>query len=75
MTDRPTLSCTLDRFDNGQAVLEFGNRQTLTIARRYLPKDAKEGLVLQVELLTDRLATKRRENLAKAILEEILNGE
>jgi hypothetical protein len=66
---------TIDRFENGLAVLELDHNQNLTVAKRNLPKGVKEGDVLQVEFLTDELATKRKENLAKAMLEEILKGD
>lgn len=68
------LTCTIDRLENGQAVLDFGSYGSLTLAKKHLPKTAKEGDALTVELLTDQAATKRRENLARAILEEILNS-
>lgn len=68
------LQCSVDRFENGHAVLDFGACGTLTVARRHVPKNCKEGDSLLVELLTDEAATKRRKHLAKAILEEILNG-
>lgn len=66
---------TIDRFENGLAVLELDHNQTLTVAKRNLPKGVKEGDVLEVEFLTNELATKRKANLAKAMLEEILKGE
>lgn len=69
------LSCTINRFENGQVVLDFGSYGSLTLAKKHLPKTAKQGDVLTVELLTDQAATKRKENLARAILEEILNGK
>lgn len=74
MTQPETLQCTIDELGPGKVVLEFDNRQTLVVPKKYLPPEIKEGLVLQVEFLTDALATKRRKNLARAILEEILNG-
>lgn len=70
-----TLQCTLDRFENGHAVLDFGTYGTLTVAKRYVPKDCKEGEAFLVEFLTSQAATRRRENLARAMLEEILNGK
>ena len=69
------LTAIIDKFDNGIAVLEFSHNQTLTISKKYLPKDTKEGDALQVELLSDNQITKRKQNLAKAILEELLNSK
>ncbi len=69
-----TLECTVDRFENGFAVLEFPKKQHITVAKKYLPRALKEGDVLKVEFLTDALASRRREHLARALLEEIFNG-
>ncbi len=65
--------CTIDRVENGRYVLDFGKGQQLVVAKKFLPRGAKSGDVLRVELMTDRLAKKRQENLARALLEEILN--
>lgn len=68
-----TLTCTIDRIELAKAVLEFENRQQLVVSKKFLPKNLAEGAVLRVEFLTDELATERRQNLARAVLEEILN--
>lgn len=65
------LLVTIDRFEGNQAVLEIEG-QTLIIPCRYLPSKISEGDVLTIEFLTKELATKKREDLARAILEEIL---
>lgn len=75
------LTCVVDRFENGLAVLSFGKPldsargrgQEIVVAKRFLPNRAKEGTVLRVELLTLEQAEKRRANLARAILKEILH--
>ncbi|MFY9484417.1 MAG: DUF3006 domain-containing protein [Patescibacteria group bacterium] len=69
-----TLQCTVDRFENGLVVLGFSRGEQLTIAKKYLPRGIKVGDYLSVEFLTDELAAKRREHLARAMLEEIFNG-
>ncbi len=73
------LTCTLDRFENGQAVLIFQysplNRAELVLPRRYLPKKAKEGDIMHVDFYLEKDAAERQKNLAGKILEEILNGE
>lgn len=75
----PLLTCTIDRFEGAKAVLRFnlGNndRQELIVSQNYLPKDTKEGEVLNIELLTSHQAKNRQTNLAKEILKEILNGK
>jgi len=48
--------------------------QRLKIAQKFLTADVKKGDTLQVEFLTSRQVEKRQKNLAKAILEEILNN-
>lgn len=68
------LSCTLDRWVNGRAVLRFEDGQELAIPRRYLPKDTPEGTVFLIDIKTEEIATKAREELARAILKEILGG-
>jgi len=70
-----TLQCTVDRFESGLVVLGFSRDQHLTIAKKYLPRGIKVGDYLRVEFLTDELAAKRREHLARAMLEEIFNGK
>ena len=73
------LTCTLDRFEDGQAVLSFEfsphNRRELVVPKRYLPKQIREGDVLYLEIYNNQAATERRKNLARSILEEILSGE
>lgn len=70
-----SLSCTIDTLENGHAVLNFGSYGSLTVAKRYLPAYAKEGDTLFVELVTDEQVIRRKQHLARAILEEILNGK
>lgn len=69
------LSCLIDRFENGHAVLNFGSHGSITIAKRHIPRYAKEGETLIIEFLTKESATKRKDNIARAILEEILNSK
>jgi hypothetical protein len=68
------LTCVIDRFENGLAVLSFGKGKEIVVAKRFLPNKVKEGTVLRVELLTDEQAERRRENLARAVLKEILHN-
>lgn len=71
------LTCVLDRFENSHAVLLFktnkSSSQQLMLAKRYLPKEVKEGDVLHIKILTDKQATLDQKQIAKNILEEILN--
>lgn len=73
------LTCVLDRFEDSQAVLKFDfseeNKQELVVAKRFLPKEAKEGDVFFIEIFSDKKAEERKRNLARFVLEEILKGE
>ncbi len=69
------LTCVVDRFENGQAVLIFSlnsDKQEFILPKRYLPKKAKEGEILHLEMYLEKDAEERQRNLAKKILEEIL---
>jgi len=73
--DHTPLTITIDRFEGHHAVLLFPGNQVVSLPRRFIPKDAKEGDALTVDFLTNDQATKRQQNLARAVLEEILRGE
>ncbi|MDO8513826.1 MAG: DUF3006 family protein [bacterium] len=64
----------LDRFEGAKAVLLYEG-QELVVPRRFLDKDAQEGDAIYSELICDKKMEKRRENLARAVLQEILRGE
>lgn len=64
----------LDRFEGSKAVLRY-NEQELVLPKRCLGYDVQEGDVLHAEFIGDKMMTKRKENLARAMLEEILKGE
>jgi len=71
------LTCVLDRFENAKAVLRFNfsvdDKQELIVAKRFLPKDAREGDIIYIELFSDTKKEERRRNLARHMLEEILS--
>ena len=73
------LKATIDRFEDGQAVLTFdfnvNNKRNLIVPMRYLPKNAKEGDELFFEVYTAQEEGDRKRDLAKKVLEEILKGE
>lgn len=71
---RDSLTCTLDRWVNGRAVLRFQDGQEILIARRFLPKSAQEGEVLELQVYTQEMAAQDAEVRARAILKEILSG-
>lgn len=76
------LKATLDRFEGHKGVLLFDDEeamgplagQELVLPKRLLPASAKAGDVLILDMLTDEQATLGREHVARAVLEDILNG-
>jgi len=54
------------------AKLVFSDSQSVEINPKFLPKDTKSGTTLYLNLLTDEDLDKSREELAKAVLDEIL---
>lgn len=68
------LTCVIDRFEGGFGILRFEKGQQIIIPKKFLPKDIKEGDILNVEFLTNEQKTERAKNLAKAILSEIFKG-
>lgn len=69
------LTATLDRFENGRAILRFIDRQELHVPRRFLPKTAQEGTMFALDIQTLETAGRKQAELARAILAEILNGQ
>lgn len=76
------LRAVLDRFEGHKGVLLFDDAealgplagQELVLPKRTLPLGIREGDVIILELLTDEQATQQRETVARALLEDILNG-
>lgn len=64
----------IHKFENGSAVLKTGQTE-ITVPRILIPKHIKEGDVVTAEFYLLRDEKKRKENLAKALLEEILGDE
>lgn len=65
------LHFTVAGFENGHAILKAGE-VTVRVPRAQLPEKAKIGDVLGAEFYFAADEKKRKDNLAKAILEEIL---
>lgn len=66
---------TIDRFERGQAVLRFEDGQELILPKRKLPSRIKEGSVLACEFFRAEDEEKRKENIARYLLEEILKTD
>lgn len=83
MTQSLPLRCTVDRFEGHTGVLLFDESdalgpltgQEIVLPKRMLPPGTKEGDTLVVELLTDAQATESKEQIARKVLEDILNGK
>lgn len=72
--DFTAVTCQFARLENGRAVLSFSDDQELIIPRRVLPRDAALGQILELHIHTPETAHRHREDLARAVLKEILNG-
>lgn len=68
-----TITAVIDRFERGRAVLRFPDGQELVLPKRQLPAKIQERAVIHCEFYLDVDATKRRENIARYLLEEILH--
>lgn len=72
------INLTIDRFELDKAVLKTEDGQSIIWPKNNLPENAREGTVLNFNILTDLETEKDKRKLAKEILNEILdvnNGE
>lgn len=68
------LKTTIDRFEGDFAVLHYGDGQ-MNWPKSMLPDKCKEGDVIVLVAKRDKDARKDREDLAKAVLNEILRKD
>jgi hypothetical protein len=68
------LKTTIDRFEGKYAVLHYGDGE-LNWPKESLPASAKEGDVIVLVAKRDDDARKDREDLAKAVINEILRKD
>lgn len=66
---------TIDRKEGRCFVLIFPDGQELVVPIRCFSAQAKEGNLIHLRFLTDQQATADRAELARSLLEEILNGK
>ncbi len=71
MKKRQPFSLVVDRFENGHAVLLCGD-SAVSVPRELLPDKCREGDVLGVDFYYLKDEKARRENIARALLSEIL---
>ena len=67
------IHATLDRIEGSYAVLILEDGQTLNWPVNKLPLGYKEGMVCRLQLEYDGKEELKQENIAKQILNEILN--
>ena len=69
------LEFTIDRFEGEKAILKNEDNETIVWPKNKLPKDVKEGSILAF-MIADKAEDKNnKEDLAKDILNEILDVE
>lgn len=74
MTPPKPLQWIVGKFENGHVVLKNGN-EILRVPRAQMPKNLQEGDVVTAEFYLVSDEQKRRDNLARLLLEEILGNE
>jgi len=72
--DSKTTIFTLDRFEDGKAVL-VGEYAEVVVPKKLVPKACQEGDVIHMTLSSDEAETKKREQTAKELLNEILGSK
>ncbi|MEA3464039.1 MAG: DUF3006 domain-containing protein [Patescibacteria group bacterium] len=68
-----TIELTIDRFENDKAVLKTDDNETIIWPKNKLPKNSHESMVLMFHITGDTEAEKNKKQLAKDILNEILD--
>lgn len=70
------LSCKLDRYENSYAVLHFDiskiQKFDIKLPKRYLPKNAKVGDIIDVRLFSRDEMALQDKHLAQFVLDEII---
>lgn len=64
---------TIDRFEDDKAVLKTSDNKTIIWPTKKLPENVKEGDILLFTIQTENEKTTKNKELAKTILNEILN--
>ena len=67
------VKLTIDRFENDKAVLKTEDRFTIIWPKDKLPENIHEGMILVFNIINDAKAEKDKKELAKDILNEILD--
>ena len=67
------IKATIDRFEADKAVLLTADKETIIWPRKSLPKNVQEGTVLRIAVTFDSEEEGADKELAKDILNEILD--
>lgn len=67
------IKLTIDRFENNKAVLKTEEGISIIWPKNKLPEQAREGIVLNFKIADNIQAEKEKKELAKDILNEILD--
>ena len=65
---------TIDRFEGERAILNSDDGDTVIWPKTKLPAEAKEGSVVEFRIKDDKLAEAEKREMAKKILNEILDA-
>ena len=68
------IKVTIDRFEGDTAVLKTEDAQSIVWPKDKLPKNVQEGSVLKIAIGSDIAAESADKELAKDILNEILDS-
>ena len=71
------IKLIIDRFEGKYAILETQDSKpiTLNFPRHLLPKEAKEGAVLNINIGIDQEETKRRKDKIQNVLSRLKEGD
>ena len=67
------MQAVIDRFEGEDAVLLIGENeeQQLNVAKKFLPKEVKEGDCLKIDFQINTETTEKRKEKAKELLDKI----
>ena len=68
------ITTTIDQIDTKSATLGISKTRHITMPKYCLPKEAKKGDTIVIEVLSETQHAARQKNIAQAILDEILGG-
>ncbi|WP_243129186.1 DUF3006 domain-containing protein [Hathewaya massiliensis] len=63
----------IDRFEEDYAVIETEEGKTFDLPKDMIPKDAREGDVLDIEVKVNKEDTRKREKEIKDLMDELWN--